>query len=119
MGPFKKSQIDKMVSSPVADLLAPGFQDTYHEYKNAAGDTLSIRAFVRNGDKMVSVNGIELSMDDLLEIVQEAGAEAEDESEYDNEDNTIHNAFMIFGIMTIVAFLIIILYMRYVFTIAF
>jgi hypothetical protein len=67
-----------MVSSPVADLLAPRFQDTYKEYKNDAGDTLSIKTFIKDDVKMVSVNGIEVEIGEFMELIEEVF----DDSEY-------------------------------------
>jgi hypothetical protein len=66
-----------MVSSPVADLLAPRFEDTYKEYKNEAGDTLSIKTFIKDDVKMVSVNGIEIGIDEFMELVNEAFEESD------------------------------------------
>jgi len=66
-----------MVSSPVADLLAPRFEDTYKEYKNDAGDTLSIKTFIKDDVKMVSVNGIEIGIDEFMELVNEAFEESD------------------------------------------
>ena len=66
-----------MVSSPVADLLAPRFEDTYTEYKNDAGDTLSIKTFIKDDVKMVSVNGIEIGIDEFMELVNEAFEESD------------------------------------------
>jgi hypothetical protein len=66
-----------MVSSPVADLLKPRFEDTYKEYKNDAGDTLSIKTFIKDDVKMVSVNGIEIGIDEFMELVNEAFEESD------------------------------------------
>jgi len=59
-----------MVASPVADLLAPNFHDNYMEYTNDAGDILHFKTFVKDGVKMVSLNGIELEMDELFDILE-------------------------------------------------
>ena len=67
-----------MVSSPVSDLLTPRFQDSYKEYKNDAGDTLSIKTFMKDDVKMVSVNGVEVEIGEFMELIQEVF----DDSEY-------------------------------------
>lgn len=61
-----------MVASPVADLLVPKFHDNYLEYKNDAGDILKFKTFAKDGVKMVSLNGIEMEMDELFDILQDA-----------------------------------------------
>jgi len=66
-----------MVSSPVADLLVPRFH-TYKEYKNDVGDTLSIKTFIKDDVKMVSVNGIEVEIGEFMELIEEVF----DDSEY-------------------------------------
>ena len=99
-----------MVSSPIADLLAPKSQESYIEYKNAAGDTLSFRTFMRDGNKIVSLNGIELPVNELFDIIQEV----ESEGTVDNCDIALGCAV---GIA--ISFVAIMLYMRYVFLIAF
>jgi len=71
-------QKSPMVSSPVADLLTPRFQDTYKEYKNDAGDTLTIKTFIKDDVKMVSVNGIEVEIGEFMELIEEVF----DDSEY-------------------------------------
>lgn len=99
-----------MVSSPVADLLAPKYNENYIEYKNAAGDTLSFRTFTRDGNKIVSLNGVELPVNELFDIIQEV----ETESKEDDYDIIIP---CILGI--VISFVAIMIYMRYVFSIAF
>jgi hypothetical protein len=99
-----------MVSSPVADLLAPKYNESYIEYKNAAGDTLSFRTFMRDGNKIVSLNGIELPVNELFDIIQEV----ETEGTVDNCDIALACAV---GIA--ISFVAIMIYMRYVFSIAF
>lgn len=99
-----------MVSSPVADLLAPKYNENYIEYKNAAGDTLSFRTFMRDGNKIVSLNGIELPVTELFDIIQEV----ESEGTKDNCDIVLACSVGI-----VISFLAIMIYMRYVFSIAF
>lgn len=101
-----------MVSSPVADLLAPKTNESYIEYKNAAGDTLSFRTFTRDGNKIVSLNGIEVPVAELFEIIQEV--ESEGTEAVDNCDIVLACSV---GIA--ISFIAIMLYMRYVFLIAF
>ena len=101
-----------MVSSPVADLLAPKYNENYIEYKNAAGDTLSFRTFMRDGNKIVSLNGIELPVNELFDIIQEV--ESEGTETVDNCDITLACSVGI-----VISFVAIMIYMRYVFSIAF
>ena len=101
-----------MVSGPVADLLAPKSQDSYIEYKNAAGDSLRFQIFTKNNVKMISLNGIDLPLDELFNIIDEVEAD----SEINDKDNDI---LLRYALITAITFVIIMLYMKYVFTIAF
>ena len=101
-----------MVSSPVADLLVPKFDDRYIEYKNAAGDTLRFKIFAKDGVKMVSLNGIELCLDELFDIIQDV-----DESDVIHEKENY--MLLPFALGIVISFIAIMLYMRYVFLIAF
>jgi len=104
-----------MVSGPVADLLAPKSHDSYIEYKNAAGDSLRFQIFTKNNVKMISLNGIDLPLDELFNIIEEVEVDAEDKAEL-NKDNDI---LLRYALITAITFVIIMLYMKYVFTIAF
>jgi hypothetical protein len=103
-----------MVSSPVSDLIAPMYIDRYIEYKNSAGDILRFKTFAKDGVKMVSLNGIEIGLDELFDIIQDVDGADNLEVE-ENECHIILPCML--GIAT--AFIIIILYMRYVFSVAF
>ena len=100
-----------MVSSPVADLLAP---NRYIEYKNAAGDTLRFNTFIKDNVKMVSLNGIELPVDELFDIIQEAD---EGNDLVEKEENEYH--IILPCILTVACFLAIMLYMHYALSMAF
>lgn len=114
-----KSPLPKptMVSGPVADLLAPKSQDSYIEYKNAAGDSLRFQIFTKNDVKMISLNGIDLPLDELFNIIQEVEADSEAETEINDKDN--NDTILPYILTTAISFVIIMLYMRFVFTLAF
>jgi hypothetical protein len=101
-----------MVSSPVADLLVPKINDRYIEYKNAAGDTLRFKIFAKDGVKMISLNGIELYLDELFDIIQDV-----EESDVKQEKES--DMLLPFALGMLISFIAIMLYMRYVFLIAF
>lgn len=106
-----------MVSGPVADLLAPKSQDSYIEYKNAAGDSLRFQIFTKNDVKMISLNGIDLPLDELFNIIQEVEADSEAETEINDKDN--NDTILPYILITAISFVIMMLYMRFVFTLAF
>lgn len=107
-----------MVSSPVADLLAPKSKESYIEYKNAAGDTLSFRTFTRDGNKIVSLNGIEVPVPELFNIIEEVDAEAE-ATETDEKHADYDYMILPVVLITLISFAIIMLYMRYALSVAF
>lgn len=112
-----------MVSGPVADLLTPKYNDSYIEYKNTSGDSLRFQIFTKDGVKMFSLNGIVLPLDELFNVIQEAEGEAEAEAEAEAEDEDLDenydNIIIPCALITLVSFLMIMLYMRNVFAMAF
>lgn len=110
-----------MVSGPVADLLSPKYNDSYIEYKNASGDSLRFQIFTKDGVKMFSLNGIVLPLDELFNVIHEAEGEAEAEAEAEDEDldENYDNIIIPCALITLVSFLMIMLYMRHVFAMAF
>jgi len=103
-----------MVSSPVADLLAPKSHESYIEYKNAAGDTIRFNTFTKDHVKMVSLNGIEISLDELFDIIQDMDIGTDLVHKEENEYHIILPC-----ILTVACFLAIMLYMHYALSMAF
>ena len=109
---FAASKSPQMVAGPVTDLLSMS-TETYIEYKNAAGDTLRFKTFARDGVKMVSLNGIELPLDELFDIIQEVDSDA------DRTDENDCDIALACAVGIAISFIAIMLYMRYVFLVAF
>lgn len=113
----KRKSLAKMVASPVSDLLTPKFHARYIEYKNTNGDTLIFKTCLKDGVKMVSLNGIDIYLDELNDIIQDVEGKAfeDDEDDKQNECDIILPCILTMAIIFVAAMF----YMRYVFSIAF
>lgn len=67
------------------------FEEENVTYTSSGGETLEIHRFVKDGVKMISMNGIDLPLESLLSIIGDLDVEADEAKEGERAINELYN----------------------------
>ena len=95
------------------------FEEENVTYTSSGGETLEIHRFVKDGVKMISMNGIDLPLESLLSIIGDLDVEADEADEADEAkggERAINELYNLDLYVVLTVYTVLILFLMNIFT---